>query len=198
MSTEAPLTPRPEPEPDAPATTQPGTTDEGSGSARISRARISRDVQQEEAFTVWFNRYAGLDNQADSVVGGLRSGAGLLNLLTALGSTALTKRWTPKPRNDLQCLDNLQIAMDYIHAEGIKLVGIGAGNLFAGDRTLVLGLLYTLIIRYEVHRYGRDVRDLLRWVQEQCEPYTQRGHAGGGVPQNFTSDMQGQCAMEES
>jgi hypothetical protein len=73
--------------------------------------------------------YSGEDNQADSVVTGLRTGAGLLTLLTTLGSSPLQKRFTPKPRNDLQCLDNLAVAMDYmIESEKIKLVGIGVRN----------------------------------------------------------------------
>ena len=40
-----------------------------------------------------------------------------------------------------------------------------------------------------------DVRDLLRWVQEQCEPYPQRGRPDGDPPQNFTSDMQDGMAL---
>lgn len=78
-----------------------------------------------------------------------------------------------------------------IESEKIKLVGIGAKNLFDGDRTLVLGLIYTLIVKYEVHRYGRDVRDLLRWVQDHCAAYT----LGQLYPQNFTSDMRDGTAL---
>jgi len=139
--------------------------------------------------------YSGEDNQADSVISGLRTGVGLLTLLTTLGSTPLRKRFFVRPRNDLQCLDNLQVAMDYmIESEKIKLVGIGAKNLFDGDHTLVLGLIYTLIVKYEVHRYGRDVRDLLRWVQGHCAGYTHWG-LDSQPPRNFTSDMRDGIAL---
>jgi actinin-like protein len=70
-----------------------------------------------------------------------------------------------------------------------------AKNLFDGDRTLVLGLMYTLIVKYEVHRYGRDVRDLLRWVQERCAPYAHRGRPDGEAPHNFTTDMRDGMAL---
>lgn len=140
--------------------------------------------------------YSGENNQVDSVTTGLRTGVGLLTLLSTLGSTPLSTKFTAQPRNDIECLDNLQVAMDYmIESERIKLVGIGAKNLFDGDRTLVLGLIYTLIIRYEVNRYGRDVRDLLRWVQDRCVAYANRGRPDNNLPQNFTSDMRNGVAL---
>ena len=138
--------------------------------------------------------YSGADNQADSVITGLRTGVGLLTLLSTLGSTPLRKRYFERPRNDLQCLDNLQVAMDYmIESEKIKLVGIGAKNVFDGDRTRVLGLVYTLIVKYEVHRYGRDVRDLLRWMQNHCAAYAHL--LGCQRPHNFTTDMRDGIAL---
>lgn len=139
--------------------------------------------------------YSGENNQVDSVATGLRTGAGLLNLLATLGSNPLRSKFTERPRNDIECLDNLEVAMEYmLESERIKLVGIGAKNLFDGDRKLVLGLMYTLIIKYEVKRYSRDVRDLLRWVQEHCVAYAHRERAVL-PPQNFTTDMRDGVAL---
>ena len=46
-------------------------------------------------------------------------------------------------------------------------VGIGVENIYESDFTLVLGFIYTLIVKYEIERYGADVKDLLRWLKRQ-------------------------------
>ena len=53
------------------------------------------------------------------------------------------------------------------HAPVRTQVGIGVENIYESDFTLVLGFIYTLIVKYEIERYGADVKDLLRWLKRQ-------------------------------
>ena len=65
---------------------------------------------------------------------------------------------------------NISVALDFVEAHGVRLVGIDAKNIYDGDSAHTLGLMYTLIVRFEVQRYGGDVGDLLRWLQQVVLP----------------------------
>ena len=61
----------------------------------------------------------------------------------------------------------------------MKLVGIGAEDLVGGNKTLVLGLTWTLILRYEIHKFDTTHQELLNWVRSvgslrRCSPSRKR------------------------
>ena len=149
---------------------------------RGAALRRAQDDQQERAFTLWFNSASGCG--LESVVTGLRSGTALIALLESLGAESLG-RHNRAPSNEPQCLDNLQVALDWLASREVRLVGISPKSLYDSSRTACLGLVYTLIVKYEVHRHASDVRDLLRWMQEQVQPYEQ-----AAPPRNFTAALQ--------
>ena len=60
-------------------------------------------------------------------------------------------------------LENHNIFLAQLKAKSIKLVNIGAEDLWSGDRKLVLGLTWTLILRYELHQFGGNETELLDW-----------------------------------
>ena len=93
---------------------------------RGAALRRAQDDQQERAFTLWFNSASGCG--LESVVTGLRSGTALIALLESLGAESLG-RHNRAPSNEPQCLDNLQVALDWLASREVRLVGISPKSL---------------------------------------------------------------------
>jgi hypothetical protein len=62
-------------------------------------------------------------------------------------------------------------------AEGLKLVNIGAKDIHdAVSPKLILGLVWTLILRYQIQCGGDSPKQaLLDWVNIQIKPYEKHG-----------------------
>jgi len=107
----------------------------------------------------------------------------LIDLLEILSAKEIG-RYNKKPKNKPQKLENLNAALNFITHQGIKLVGIGAPDIFDSNLKLILGLIWTLILRFQIERgdsSGSAKQELLEWVRRQVAPY-------GLKPKNFTTD----------
>ena len=91
---------------------------------------------------------------------------------SAGGARAVTvKKYNRKPTNTFQKGENLVIFLETVKSKGIKLVNIGPDDLQGGNQRLILGLTWTLILRYEVQKYGAGEMELLKWVEKTTEGY---------------------------
>ena len=81
------------------------------------------------------------------------------------------KKYNRKPINTFQKGENLVIFLETVKSKGIKLVNIGPDDLQGGNQRLILGLTWTLILRYEVQKYGAGEMELLKWVEKTTEGY---------------------------
>jgi hypothetical protein len=103
---------------------------------------------QKKTFTRWANTFLlqrGL--RIDDVEKDLNDGLMMINLLELISGKKIPK-YNKKPKVQQMKLENTQIALEFIKSEKIKLVGIGAQDLVSGNLKLILGLLWTLILRY--------------------------------------------------
>jgi len=136
------------------------------------------DIQQN-TFTRWLNDYLKVRGMTiTDLKKDFKDGVLLVNLMEIISGKSLG-RYNKHPKISYQKLENLQIALDFIKGEGIKLVNIGAGDLADGNLRLILGLVWTLIIRYEI-KGGHDneknaIDDLLKWVQSKIPEYNITG-----------------------
>lgn len=123
---------------------------------------------QKRVFTRWCNAHLRVRSfaVADLYVD-LQDGLVLINLLEILFGKPLGARYNRVPRHRVQRMENCQLALAHIASLGIKLVAIGAEDLVDGNKTLVLGLIWTLIL--QCIKLGFDSRndELLKWVQGQ-------------------------------
>jgi hypothetical protein len=108
-------------------------------------------------------------------------GDGILlgNLCGALGKSIGTTNKEPKinnaPKMKIHMLENLKYSFDFIRAEGVKLVNVGAEDIIDGNEKIILGLLWALIVRYSVGTVEMDgisgKAGLLLWCQRQTKDY---------------------------
>eukprot|EP01100_Stratorugosa_tubuloviscum_P003947 TRINITY_DN1968_c0_g1_i1.p1 TRINITY_DN1968_c0_g1~~TRINITY_DN1968_c0_g1_i1.p1 ORF type:complete len:741 (+),score=451.97 TRINITY_DN1968_c0_g1_i1:146-2368(+) len=139
---------------------------------------------QKRTFTRWSNNYlADRILKIEDMEKDLGDGIFLINLLEII-SAKVIGRYNKKPTIKPQKLENLLTALNFVKSQGIRLVGIGAEDIYDGNLKLILGLIWTLILRFHIQRgnsEGSPKAELLEWVRSRVEPY-------GLKPKNFNMD----------
>jgi filamin len=81
----------------------------------------------------------------------LCDGLKLIALLKVLSpNSKAIKRYNKKPKIRAQKLENVQVALDFIASEKVKLVNIGTSDIVDSNMKLILGLVWTLILHYQI------------------------------------------------
>lgn len=153
---------------------------------------------QKKTFTRWANTFLSERFlKIEDLYSDLEDGVLLLTLLELISGKELGK-WPKKPRVRFQKLENLNRAINFIKSEGLTLVNTGAEDIEEGNPKIILGMIWTLILRYVIqggYGEGSPKWELLQWVIKQVKPYDVP------EPQNFTSswvDGQVLCALTDS
>ena len=98
----------------------------------------------------------------------MEDGVLLLQLLTAISNKKLD---AVKGNSKFHKLQNCNTAISFCTKEGIKLVGIGAEDLVEKNEKLILGFIWTLILRWQMNvgdegeKSNSAKNDLLKWVK---------------------------------
>ncbi|KAG7199467.1 hypothetical protein KM043_014093 [Ampulex compressa] len=125
---------------------------------------------QANTFRNWVNEHL---KHADDVAGGpvldlaedFRDGTRLCALVEVLTKRHLP-RWNPRPANQHHHLENVSTALQAIEADGVKLVNIGNVDIVNGNLKLILGLIWSLIVRYQIGKSKFPPRKLmLAWLK---------------------------------
>lgn len=112
----------------------------------------------------------------------LENGLLLINLLEVISNKEIGGKYNKNPKMRPQLLENTSLALKFVQREGIKLVGIGPEDITDHNLKLILGLIWTLILRFQIQRGGFEGKaELLEWVRKQVAPY-------GEKPNNFNLD----------
>ncbi|XP_013193128.2 filamin-A [Amyelois transitella] len=121
---------------------------------------------QANTFRNWVNETLKPANiKVVDLVEDLRDGTVLCSLVEALQGRRL-KAWSSNPSNQHQKLDNVSCALQAIEDDGVKLVNIGNVDIVNGNLKLILGLIWSLIVRYQIGRSKFPPRKLmLSWLQ---------------------------------
>jgi archaellum component FlaC len=151
---------------------------------------------QEKAFTRWCNAHLGKrglemkDMQTD-----FKSGVNLINLLEIIGECTFEK-WNKTPRLEIQMRENIDKCLKFIESRGVKLTAIGSGDIYNGNLKLILGLIWTVILRFQISEISVEEltakEALLLWCQRKTA-----GYKGVNV-KDFTFSWQdglGFCAL---
>lgn len=121
--------------------------------SRSKELKSQREQSQKKIFCRWVNFHltSGGKIPISNLDNGFHSGVGLCDLCEVLSAKRIKSKWSKKPRNKIQMLENLSIALSFLQGKcGLKLVGIGNRSLFDGDTTLTLGLVWSMILHFQV------------------------------------------------
>lgn len=81
----------------------------------------------------------------------LRDGQNLISLLEMLSGQTLPRE---RGRMRVHQLQNIQIALNYIKFRKVKLVNIRPEDIVDGNQKLTLGLIWTIILHFQVSSFS--------------------------------------------
>lgn len=145
------------------------------------RSDEHNDVQKK-TFTKWINaRFSksGTPPVKDMFTD-LKDGRKLLDLLEGLTGKPL-----PKERGStrVHALNNVNRVLQVLHQNNVELVNIGGTDIVDGNHKLTLGLLWSIILHWQVKDVMKNIMSdlqqtnsekiLLSWVRQSTRPYSQ-------------------------
>ncbi|KAI4266065.1 MAG: hypothetical protein LQ337_008898 [Flavoplaca oasis] len=130
---------------------------------------------QEKTFTKWLNSKINAREVAvNDLTTDLSDGVNLIHLLEILGNESLG-RYASKPKLRVQRFENVNKALDFIKSRGIQMTNIGAEDVVDGNKKIILGLIWTLILRFtisDINEEGMTAKEgLLLWCQRKTACY---------------------------
>jgi len=78
-----------------------------------------------------------------------KNGLNVIYLMEVLSKKPITN-FNKNPKMMIHCTNNLQLALERIKIEGIRLENIGATDIYNYNKKLILGLIWTLILHYQI------------------------------------------------
>uniref|UniRef100_A0A8D0R8R5 Utrophin n=1 Tax=Sus scrofa TaxID=9823 RepID=A0A8D0R8R5_PIG len=146
-----------------------------------SRSDEHNDVQKK-TFTKWINARFSKSGKPpiSDMFTDLKDGRKLLDLLEGLTGTSL-----PKERGStrVHALNNVNRVLQVLHQNNVDLVNIGGTDIVDGNHKLTLGLLWSIILHWQVKDVMKDIMSdlqqtnsekiLLSWVRQSTRPYSQ-------------------------
>jgi hypothetical protein len=133
---------------------------------------------QKNTFTNWINEQLKHDYDAAPITDlkfDFLDGVKLVKLVDALQkpNSKVSRRYFKNPINQHQNLENITLALNAITEDGIKLVNIGNVDIANGNLKLILGLIWHLILRYQIGKTKIPPKKLiLAWIKSvlpQCQ-----------------------------
>ena len=130
-----------------------------------------REIVQRKTFTKWVNSHlARVGCRINEMYVDLRDGKMLLKLLEVLSGERLVSLESgrsqscisqqtliflqPRPTKGkmrIHCLENVDKSLSFLIDQKVHLENVGAHDIVDGNNTLTLGLIWTIILRFQVN-----------------------------------------------
>ncbi|KAF2736899.1 alpha-actin-like proteinin [Polyplosphaeria fusca] len=130
---------------------------------------------QQKTFTKWLNsKLKAREVEISDLITDLSDGIILIHLLEILGNESLG-RYASRPKLRVQKFENVNKSLDFIRGKGIQMTNIGAEDVVDGNSKIILGLIWTLILRFtisDINEEGLSAKEgLLLWCQRKTACY---------------------------
>ncbi|XP_049846907.1 spectrin beta chain, non-erythrocytic 1 isoform X2 [Schistocerca gregaria] len=149
---------------------------------RIRALQEERLAIQKKTFTKWMNSFLQKARmEVDDLFTDLADGKKLLKLLEIISGEKLGKPNNGKMR--VHKVENVNKSLAFLHTK-VRLESIGAEDIVDGNPRLILGLIWTIILRFQIQEIEIDVDEenessekksakdaLLLWCQRKTSGY---------------------------
>jgi len=147
---------------------------------RIKALADEREAVQKKTFTKWCNSHlVRVQFRMHDLYKDLRDGRMLISLLEILSGEKLPKPSKGKMR--IHCLENVNNALTFLKSQKVHLENVGTHDIVDGNHRLVLGLIWTIILRFQIQDIQVEMEDnketksakdaLLLWCQMKTADY---------------------------
>ncbi|XP_058469744.1 utrophin isoform X4 [Solea solea] len=138
------------------------------------------DAVQKKTFTKWINAQFSKTGKTPikDMFSDLKDGKKLLELLEGLTGTVLTKE---RGSTRVHSLNNVNKVLQVLHQNNVDLVNIGGTDIVDGNHKLTLGLIWSIILHWQVKDIMKDIMSnlqqtnsekiLLSWVRQCTRSY---------------------------
>ncbi|KAM4537973.1 dystrophin-like [Fundulus diaphanus] len=142
-----------------------------------------REDVQKKTFTKWVNLRLAKTGKppVEDLFSDLCDGRRLLELLEGLIGHELVR--LEKGTTRVHSLNNVNRALQILQKNNVDLVNIGAADIVDGNHKLILGLIWSIILHWQVKDVMKDVmaglqqtnseKILLSWVRQNTRQYPQ-------------------------
>ncbi|XP_028294918.1 utrophin isoform X3 [Gouania willdenowi] len=156
------------------------------------------EAVQRKTFTKWINAQFSKTGKSSIIdlFCDLRDGKKLLDLLEGLTGTSLTKE---RGSTRVHSLNNVNKVLQVLDQNNVELVNIGGTDIVDGNHKLTLGLIWSIILHWQVKDVMKDIMSnlqqtnsekiLLSWVRQCTRSYPEVNVL------NFTSSWADGLAM---
>ncbi|XP_031437852.1 utrophin isoform X1 [Clupea harengus] len=124
------------------------------------------DAVQKKTFTKWINAQfsKGGKSPIKDLFSDLRDGRKLLDLLEGLTGNTLTKE---RGSTRVHALNNINRVLQVLHQNNVELVNIGGTDIADGNHKLTLGLIWSIILHWQVKDVMKDVMSSLHQTNSE-------------------------------
>ncbi|KAK0410555.1 hypothetical protein QR680_005192 [Steinernema hermaphroditum] len=147
---------------------------------RIKTLQDERVHIQKKTFTKWCNSYLSrAREEIHDLFTDLADGILLLKFLEIISGEKLGR--ANRGRMRVQKIENLNKCLDFLKRKKIQLENIGAEDILDGNERLILGLIWTIILRFTIENIEIDGKEtgerkhakeaLLLWCQRKTAGY---------------------------
>nr|CDS27545.1 spectrin beta chain [Hymenolepis microstoma] len=116
---------------------------------RIKTLAEERERIQKKTFTKWSNTFLGSESrQIEDLFKDLFDGRILLKLIERVSGYKMP---APTPgRMRIHCLENVEKSLAFLDQLNVHLENIGAHDIVDGNSRIILGLIWTIILRFQI------------------------------------------------
>uniref|UniRef100_A0A914CB61 Uncharacterized protein n=1 Tax=Acrobeloides nanus TaxID=290746 RepID=A0A914CB61_9BILA len=133
-----------------------------------------RDTIQKKTFTKWVNKHlTKTGRRVEDLFLDLRDGFNLIALLEALSAETLPKE---NGYTRFHRIQNVQYSLDFLKKKHIKLVNIRPEDIVEGNGKLTLGLIWTIILGFQVSMIKHRQREL-QFAELAADAGCAKGHS---------------------
>jgi len=131
---------------------------------------------QQKTFTKWVNSHMtkrGLT--VTDLVEDFKDGLKLVSFFEIISNKDIGAKYERKPRMRIQMIQNISTALKFLAEQKVKLISISAEDIADGNLKLVLGMIWTIILRFQIEDISVEElssRDaLLLWCKRKTDGY---------------------------